>query len=795
MIKSVVGVTISMFLFLMLSGYLFAGYYQLPDTGRYKCFDKDSEITCPSQGQPFYGQDAQYFGPQPSYKDNGDGTVTDFNTGLMWQQSDDGIKRQWQAAIDYCENLELPEGGYTDWRLPDRRELVSIVDYSRYQPPIDPVFDSTLDTFWSNSTYAPHYNYRWTVSFSQAGHVSYQNITIRSFCARCVRAGSVSTSAFQDNGNGTISDTVTDLMWQKADDGVKRNWEAALDYCEDLELPEGGYTDWRLPNVRELESIVDWDRYEPAIDPVFDYSSPSSYYWSSTNTFNPEAAWAFYSNDGVVSGLGAKYNIGYLNITVRCVRGGPVLPPSEPQYYALLVGCGDGKDDWTDWGISDEEVVANDVDLMKQILKSSSPKWINDNFEILKNEEVSSLSIFEAMERIATKMDDNDSFLLFLSGHGNSTGFSIWSGPHISPNELNTWLTSSGIPDKAQKIILLQACFSGQFVDYYIQNPRDNLYVMTSTGTYTTSLGRPWIVGWTYWEDVTLFTHLIGQAIDGGGDKDESLTVTFDETFDFVQAGMILGTIFSHPQRYPKKESENIDQSEDANNKTFLSLDRSESPILTEGVKPVTTIPSIGFTSPENDITVKAGDTVRITWSDNDSDDNANISLARDPDDIDKPWATGTHNWLSGNALILKEDDQGASGHYDWDTANVPPGKYIIWAMIYDGNHTERFDRAQGSITVASPKVYVNMNDEKCSGNAPCHSTIQEAIDKSANWTEIKIANGNYSESATLKESKTLTLQGGWDSNFRTQISNTTFIKAPKAQQGSLTLQMLTVKP
>ena len=68
------------------------------------------EIPCPQPGQPFYGQDAQYDGPQPSYQDNGDGTVTDLNTNLMWQQSDDGTTRNWQEALDYCEALTLPWG-------------------------------------------------------------------------------------------------------------------------------------------------------------------------------------------------------------------------------------------------------------------------------------------------------------------------------------------------------------------------------------------------------------------------------------------------------------------------------------------------------------------------------------------------------------------------------------------------------------------------------------------------------------------------------------------------------------
>ena len=60
-----------------------AGDYKLPDTGINKCYDAEKEIPCPKPGQPFYGQDTQYDGSQPAYRDNGDGTVTELNTSLM----------------------------------------------------------------------------------------------------------------------------------------------------------------------------------------------------------------------------------------------------------------------------------------------------------------------------------------------------------------------------------------------------------------------------------------------------------------------------------------------------------------------------------------------------------------------------------------------------------------------------------------------------------------------------------------------------------------------------------------
>jgi len=82
-----------------------------------------------------------------------------------------------------------------------------------------------------------------------------------------------------------------------------------------------------------------------------------------------------------------------------------------------------------------------------------------------------------------------------------------------------------------------------------------------------------------------------------------------------------------------------------------------------------------------------------------------------------------------------------------------------------------------------------------CGGKNLCYSTIQEAINGANSGAAIKIAQGNYSEPITLNASKSLTVQGGWDASFTIQTSNTTFIKAPSAPQGSLTLQMVTIRP
>jgi len=76
-----------------------------------------------------------------------------------------------------------------------------------------------------------------------------------------------------------------------------------------------------------------------------------------------------------------------------------------------------------------------------------------------------------------------------------------------------------------------------------------------------------------------------------------------------------------------------------------------------------------------------------------------------------------------------------------------------------------------------------------------CYTSIQLAIEAADTGTAIRIVQGTYDKLFVLDEFKLLTLQGGWDSSFMTQTLNTTFIKAPKAIQGSLTFQVITITP
>ncbi len=118
------------------------------------------------------------------------------------------------------------------------------------------------------------------------------------------------------NGDGTVTDKDTGLMWQQGTSPSKLTWEAALTYTEGLTL--AGYDDWRLPTAKELQFIVDYSRYNPAIDTTLFTGAMTSCYWSSTaSTGYSGSAWCVGFDFGSV-GYGYKTSA----YAVRAVRGG-----------------------------------------------------------------------------------------------------------------------------------------------------------------------------------------------------------------------------------------------------------------------------------------------------------------------------------------------------------------------------------------------------------------------------------------------------------------------------------------
>jgi len=121
---------------------------------------------------------------------NGDGTITDNATGLMWvanpASAGVGGTYTWDDAIAACKNLKF--AGYGDWRLPNIKELVSIVDYGAHNPSIDPAyFVGRSDNFWSSTTIINNTPYAWYVYFG-FGSVLFNSKAI-AYRIRPVRAG------------------------------------------------------------------------------------------------------------------------------------------------------------------------------------------------------------------------------------------------------------------------------------------------------------------------------------------------------------------------------------------------------------------------------------------------------------------------------------------------------------------------------------------------------------------------------------------------------------------------------
>ncbi|MEW6608382.1 MAG: DUF1566 domain-containing protein [bacterium] len=316
------------------------GSFKLPDTGQTTCYDINGNvISCAGTGQ-----DGEYNINPMSFTDNGDGTVTDNNTGLMWQKVNDGKFYNWYQVAgiynatynpttrDVCDSLTL--GGYSDWRAPTKKEMMSIIDYgmSPPDPTINPIFANVNSNFFWTAT-PDAFGGGWAVNFNY-GNVG--NSMLSSYLVlRCVRNRQTPVQEFTNNYDGTVTDNFTKLTWQQGEPG-EMTWQAALNYCDTLIL--GEKADWRLPNIKEIESITDDSKYRPAIDTSFFAdavgSDSSSNYWSSTTSaMDSGYAWFvnFYRGYLHYSYDGHKTDYNY----VRCVRGGIELPP--PTYGNIEV--------------------------------------------------------------------------------------------------------------------------------------------------------------------------------------------------------------------------------------------------------------------------------------------------------------------------------------------------------------------------------------------------------------------------------------------------------------------------
>ncbi|MCP3942390.1 MAG: DUF1566 domain-containing protein [Desulfobacteraceae bacterium] len=342
--------------------------YLVVDTQQSACFDGDgAQISCPLSGESFYGQDAQYISLVSNYTDNGDGTVTDNNTGLMWQQNP-GDKMSFAAAKTGATTCEL--SGYNDWRFPTVKELYSLINFSGQtgnqmsNDETDGSWILYIDDDYFVHEYGDTGNGDRTIDGQTWSATEYVSTTMNgdqtvfgvNFCdgrikgypkydprtgsdnvmfSRYVRGNTnYGANNFTDNNDGIVIDHATGLMWAKNDSGVAYDWESALEYAENLTL--SGYSDWRLPNAKELQSIVDYTKSpdttnSPAIDDTYFNTTQVTwtsacdgtvltnypYFWASSThlEFGP----GDYGNKAVYLAFGEA--LGYMNGSWMDVHG------------------------------------------------------------------------------------------------------------------------------------------------------------------------------------------------------------------------------------------------------------------------------------------------------------------------------------------------------------------------------------------------------------------------------------------------------------------------------------------
>ena len=311
-------------------------------------------------------------GAARGYLDNGDGTITDATTGLMWEKlSDDGSIHDKDTSYTWANAVAskvatLNAGsfaGHNDWRLPNRFELESITMLEGANPAVSSMFNASCganssgnpgctvttcscaspNLYWSSSNVIGAAAFAQVVNFSDAV-VSAFNKTFPAN-VRAVRGSSLLSGAYLDNGDGTISDTTTGLMWEKlSDDGTIHDKDNGYTWNNAFVSKVGalnagafaGHLDWRVPNRFELESIVSLVNAEPAAPAAFSANCganssgnpgctvttcsctvPSRYWSSSTHAGIPVNAWTVNFHEGPAVSFD-KTDTRFL----RAVRGG-----------------------------------------------------------------------------------------------------------------------------------------------------------------------------------------------------------------------------------------------------------------------------------------------------------------------------------------------------------------------------------------------------------------------------------------------------------------------------------------
>jgi len=320
-------------------------------TGQVTCHDATGrEIDCAGSGQDGEFRRGVPW-PGPRFEIEGE-TVTDRLTGLAWCHNANlaEFPLTWQEALDYVAQMNRSRAlGYSDWRLPNRRELRSLISHQTRRPALpenQPFTNIFNGWYWSSTTATISPAHAWYVNID-GGRMFYggkdqsflvwpvrgqgSGVLPATGQTRCyAEAGEVIPCAgtgqdsefscgccwpsprFQEASPEGIIDRLTNLCWRRAAELCGPViWAQALAAVAGLNEQPGGSRDWRLPNINELESLVDCGTHGPALPAGYPFVKTQDVYWSSTTSlYEPDWAWALYLNKGAV-GVGQKTQAGF----------------------------------------------------------------------------------------------------------------------------------------------------------------------------------------------------------------------------------------------------------------------------------------------------------------------------------------------------------------------------------------------------------------------------------------------------------------------------------------------------
>lgn len=290
--------------------------FHLLQTDQMRCYDADGrDIACRGTGQDAaMGKQAGVWRPE-RFEVHG-AAVHDHRTGAVWCRQADlaQFPLTWDEANAFVADMRARNAhGLDTWQLPPRRLLFSLLSHQSVNPalPADHPFQQVFTGYyWSSDTCHRLPDQAWYVHLGGGRvhrgmkHGSYMVWPVAPFSEAIMPDG----DRFAVTGR-CAWDRHTGLMWPLAADGTGApvTWTAALAAVEQCNRERfAGFDDWRLPNIRELESLVDLGAHDPALAPGHPFASVREGYWSSTTSvYEPRYAWVLYLQDGGV-GVGFK---------------------------------------------------------------------------------------------------------------------------------------------------------------------------------------------------------------------------------------------------------------------------------------------------------------------------------------------------------------------------------------------------------------------------------------------------------------------------------------------------------